>query len=142
LFDVVHPILAQQNTPPIISAIPDQVTNEDVPLAGIPFTVWDAETPPDQLRFSPTSTFSDGSFIIGGVLISGAGTNRLLSVFPPADKSGTMSVRIDVRDPGGLGASTVFRVEVRPVNDPPRISAIADQVALKGQGLFRVPFSA
>src|SRR5438034_9106114 len=64
------------------------------------------------------------------------------SVFPPANKSGTMSVRIDVRDAGGLSASTVFRVEVRPVNDPPRMSAIADQMALKGQGLFQVPFSA
>src|SRR5438034_5727121 len=43
------------------------------------------------------------------------------SVFPPANKSGTMSVRINVRDAGGLSASTFFRVEVRPVNDPPRM---------------------
>src|SRR5438876_9845707 len=33
------PVRAQQNTPPIISAIPTQVTDEDVPLIGIPFTV-------------------------------------------------------------------------------------------------------
>src|SRR5438045_1506308 len=54
LLGAVQPVRAQQNTPPTISAIPDQVTEEDVPLIGIPFTVWDAETPPDQLRVSGT----------------------------------------------------------------------------------------
>jgi len=32
---------------PVISAIPDQVTFEDVPILRVPFTVWDADTPLD-----------------------------------------------------------------------------------------------
>ena len=47
-----------------------------------------------------------------------------------------------VSDASGLTASTSFRVEIRPVNDPPWLSSIPDQVALQGQGLFTVPFSA
>ena len=55
-----------QNTPPAISTITDQVTDEDVPLIDIPFTVRDAESPLDQLRFStkflfPGSVSSSGS---------------------------------------------------------------------------------
>src|SRR5206468_2665042 len=86
--------------------------------------------------------FPDGLLSSGSVVIGGNGTNRWLSVFPPRDTSGTGSVVVVVNDTGGLSASTAFRVEVRPVNDPPWLSAIPDQVALKGQGLFTVPFSA
>src|SRR5205823_13336552 len=119
----------------------DQVTDEDTPLIGIPFTVRDAQTPADQLRFSTKFLFPDGFLSSGSVVLGGNGTNRWLSVFPPHNTFGTGSVVVVVNDTGGLSASTTFRLEVRPVNDPPWLSAIPDQVALKGQGLFTVPFS-
>src|SRR5437773_4144098 len=140
LLGSTHAVHAQQNTPPTISAIPDQVTDEDVPLIAIPFTVRDAETPADQLRFSTQFPFP-GWLSRGSVVFGGNGTNRWLSVFPPSNSFGTGSVVVVVYDAGGLSASTTFRVEVAPVNDPPWVSAIPDQVALKGQGLFTVPFS-
>src|SRR5213075_618975 len=133
---------AQQNTPPSISVIPDQVTDEDAPLIGIPFTVRDAQTPADQLRFSTKFLFQNVVLSTESVILGGNGTNRWLSVFPPSNLSGTGSVAVVVSDTGGLNASTTFSVEVRPVNDPPWLSAIPDQVALRGQGLITVPFSA
>ncbi len=141
LLGALQSVRAQQNTPPIISAIPGQVTAEDVPLIGIPFTVWDAETAPEQLTFS-TALDLGGSLSRDSILISGNGTNRALSIFPPPDSFGTGVAFVTVRDAGGLATAIKFNVEVRPVNDPPRLSPIPDQVALKGQGVFRVPFSA
>ena len=109
LLGAAHAIHAQQNTPPSISAIPDQVTDEDTPLIGIPFTVRDAETPPDQLRLSTKFLFPDGFLSSGSVVFGGSGTNRWLSVFPPRDTFGTGSVVVVVNDTGGLSASTSFR---------------------------------
>lgn len=129
------------NTPPTISAIPDQMTAEDIPLIGIPFTVWDPETPPDQLRFS-TQLFIEGgprgssSFVVGGF-----GTNRWFSIVPPRDQSGAAWAHISVQDANGAAATTRFRVEIRPVNDPPWLPAtLPDQVGLRGQGSLPVTF--
>src|ERR1041385_7972516 len=42
---------AQAAEPPILSAIPDQVTTEDEPILQVPFTVSDADSPLEQLRW-------------------------------------------------------------------------------------------
>src|SRR5262249_30799138 len=75
------------------------------------------------------------------IVISGSGTNRELSIFPPPNVSGTGVAFITVRDSGIVTSGVKFNVEIRPVNDPPRISSIDQQFALKGQGLLTVPFS-
>src|SRR5262245_24526368 len=75
LLGAAQGVRAQQNTPPVISAIPDQVTDEDVPLIEIPFTVRDAESAPDQLRFSISFLFPDGLLSSGSVVFGGSGTN-------------------------------------------------------------------
>jgi len=140
-FGVIPQISAQQNTPPIISPIPAQVTEEDSPLIGIPFTVWDAETPADQLTFSTMLGLPDGSINSDSMFVSGIGTNRQLSIYPPLDSSGTAVAFLTVRDSGGLTAALKFDVLLRPVNDAPRLSAIADQTAVRGQGTVSVPFT-
>src|SRR5438445_2582475 len=117
LFAAVPPIRAQQNTPPIISAIPAQVTEEDTPLIGIPFTVWDVETPHEQLTFSTMLELPDGSISRDSMVVSGSGTNRQLSIFPPPDSSGTAVAFLTVRDSSGLSAAVKFNVLLRPVND-------------------------
>ena len=106
LLGAAHAVHAQQNTPPTISPIPDQVTDEDTPLIGIPFTVRDAQTPADQLRFSTKFLFPDGFLSSGSVVLGGNGTNRWLSVFPPHNTFGTGSVVVVVNDTGGLSASS------------------------------------
>src|SRR6266498_3427830 len=108
LFVVVPSTRAQQNTPPILSAIPDQVTEEDTPLIVISFTVSDAETPAGQLTFSTMLDLPDGSTRRDSMFVSGSGTNRQLSVFPPPDSSGTAVAVLAVRDSGGLSASVKF----------------------------------
>src|SRR6266536_3847175 len=57
--------------PPIISAIPDQVTFEDLPILRVPFTVWDADTPLDQLRFSSGIQFASGGLRIDNIDFGG-----------------------------------------------------------------------
>src|SRR6185503_14119943 len=131
----------QQNTPPNISAIPAQVTEEDTPLIGISFTVWDAETPPERLTFSTMLELPNGVVSRDSMLVSGSGTNRQLSIFPPPDSSGTAVAFLTVRDSGGLSAAVKFNVLLLPVNDPPRLSAIANQTALRGQGTLSVAFT-
>src|SRR5207247_10735287 len=122
-------------TPPNISASPDQVADEDTPLIGIPFTVRDAETPADQLRFSTKFLFPDGFLNSGSVVIGGNGTNRWLSVFPPPDMFGTGSVAVIVNDAGGLSASTTFRVEVRSVHDPTWLARLPALGRMNGTAL-------
>src|SRR5438552_1176978 len=120
---------------PVISAIPDQVTYEDEPILHVPFTVWDADTPLEQLRFSTVFSFTNN------IVIGGTGSNRWLSIYPPLDSFGLASVSITVSDETGLRATASFHVQVNPLNDAPRFSSIPDQTALKGQGALSVPFS-
>ncbi|HYV26967.1 MAG TPA: FG-GAP-like repeat-containing protein, partial [Candidatus Eisenbacteria bacterium] len=125
---------------PLISAIPDQVTFEDVPILRVPFTIWDADTPLEQLRLSTHTAYGSSSFVSGGIDIGGAGSNRWFSIYPRADWFGPIYAAITVSDDAGLSATALFHVQVNPVNDPPRFSLIPDQTALRGQGVFSVPF--
>ena len=125
---------------PIISAVPDQVANEDEPILDVPFTVWDPDTPVNQLRFSTFFSFNDRTSSRDNIVISGTGTNRWLSIYPLPDAAGLAQASITVSDGTGLSATARFQVQVNPVNDPPRLSAIPNQTALKGQFTFSVPF--
>src|SRR6266566_5872807 len=125
---------------PIISAVPDQVANEYEPILDVPFTVWDPDTPVNQLRFSTFFSFNDRTSSRDNIVISGTGTNRWLSIYPLPDAAGLAQASITVSDGTGLSATARFQVQVNPVNDPPRLSAIPNQTALKGQSTFSVPF--
>jgi len=136
-------LVAQANTPPVVSAIPDQITDEDVPILNIPFTVGDAETPADQLRLSTSFNDDQGAKVFGkdGVVAFGSGPNRLLSLYPLPDQYGTNSITVTVTDAGGLSASAVLQVSVLSVNDPPRLSAIPRRTVILGTPTLTVPFT-
>ena len=125
---------------PVISAIPDQFTLEDEPILEVPFTVSDPDTTVSQLRFSTLFSFDGRNSSRDNIVITGTGTNRWLSIYPLPNLSGLAQASITVLDPTGLSATAGFRVQVNPVNDPPRLSAIPDQAALRGQGTLSVPF--
>jgi hypothetical protein len=131
----------QAAEPPILSAIPDQVTTEDQPILQVPFTVSDADSPLEQLRFRTSFFFNDTHLSAGRIVLGGTGSNRWCSIYPLADGSGLASVSIMVADETALKAEILFRVQINPVNDPPRLSFITDQTAVRGQYSLSVPFS-
>ena len=92
---------------PIISAIPDQVTHEDEPILRVPFTVWDADSPLDRLRFFAFFSLNNINSA-DNIVIGGTGSNRWFSIYPPPDSSGLAQASITVSHPGGLSATARF----------------------------------
>jgi hypothetical protein len=120
-----------QGNPPTIS----QIANQEIPVGGstgpIPFTVNDTETFPSLLVVSPTS--SNQTYIpLNNILLSGTGTNRTVTITPPAGTAGESTITLTVRDNEGQSASTTFRVT--SPNSPPTISNIPDQAIATAGG--------
>jgi gliding motility-associated-like protein len=113
------------NDAPTISAIADQVVNEDTSTDAIAFTIGDVETAPGSL----TVTASSGNTVLipnGNIVLGGSGANRTVQAAPAANQSGTAVITINVGD-GVNTTSRNFQVTVNAVNDPATITPIADQ---------------
>ena len=123
--DSVVLMVVASNTPPTISDILDQSTNEDTPTPAIPFTIGDAETPAGSLTLTASS---DNQTLVpdGNVVLGGADANRTVTVTPSLNQSGSATITLTVDD-GETTASDTFVLTVTAVNDPPTISDIADQ---------------
>ena len=117
-WDGICTILNTFNTPPEISAIPDQTINEDSAAGPILFTVRDAETSADLLKVSLSST-NLSLTPTAGLALGGTGTNRTLTITPAPDQSGQTRVTVTVEDSGKLTSAASFLLVVTPVNDPP-----------------------
>ena len=112
------------NDPPSISTIQDQTTSEDTPLA-IPFVVGDLETFLTSLAVSASSS-NPTLLPAGSIVLGGSGANRVATITPAANQSGSAIVTITVND-GGLSTSRSFNFTVLAANDLPTISTIANQ---------------
>ena len=113
------------NTPPTITAIGPQSTNEDTPTGAIAFTVGDIETSPNALTLSATS--SNAALIpVANIVFGGSGAGRTVVITPAAGLSGTSTITITVSD-GTLTTPTNFVLTVNAVNSPPTITNINDQ---------------
>lgn len=112
-----------RNTAPTLGDFTDLTTNEDTLVAGT-FTVADAEDL-DTLTFMVSSSDSD-VISADGVLFSGTGPNRTITIQPEPNASGLAILTVTVSD-GEYTASTTFTVTVLPVNDPPIIAPIANE---------------
>jgi len=113
------------NDLPSISAIPDQVLPEDG-SAVVSFIASDVETISANLSLSVTSS-NTTLFPAGSLVFGGSGTNRVLSLTPAPNQSGTSLLTITVSDGTGGTTNRSFRATVNDSNDPPTISAIANQ---------------
>lgn len=113
------------NAPPLISSITNQHTDEDVILAGIAFTISDAETAADSLVLTKSSS-NTNLVPNANLVLSGTGTNRFLSITPLTNQSGTTTITLVVSD-GSAGATNLFLLTVDPVNDAPSLAGIAPQ---------------
>jgi hypothetical protein len=82
---------------PTVSDVADQVTDEDTPLGGVAFTIGDAETAPDQLIVTATSSdqtlLPDANLVIGGT-----GADRTLQLTPALNQFGSATVTLHVSD--------------------------------------------
>jgi Cadherin-like domain/Bacterial Ig domain len=105
------------NDPPVISSIPDQVTDEDTSLGPIAFTVGDPETPAENLTVTATSG-NQNLVPDANIALGGSGVGRTLTVTPAADVNGVAEIRLTVTD-GVDSATCTFLLTVVPGNDAP-----------------------
>lgn len=111
------------NTPPTISAIPDQSMLQDsTKIVG--FTIGDLEDAAAALVMTGTSS---DPFLLGAPVYGGVGANRTVSLTPTPGQSGTTIIESIVTDTGGLQATTPFTLTVIPVNTLPVIGTIPAQ---------------
>ena len=102
---------AAANTPPTISAIPDQSGYSDSPTAAIPFAVDDAETAAASLTLSATS--SDTTLVpTANIVFGGSAQNRTVTITPGAGQIGTAQITIIVSD-GSATAQTTFNLNIQ-----------------------------
>lgn len=116
-------------TPPTISSVSDQTINEDQLLI-IQFTASDAESPLEDLWLTVTAASTNNSLMPlthDDMLLTVQGTIATLTLRPGTNQFGTAVMELIVEDGDGATGSTSFNLTVLPVNDPPAISAIADQ---------------
>ena len=118
-------ISVSANTPPTITDITNQSTNEDTATSAIAFTVGDAETAVGSLTVSGTS--SNTTLVPNAnVVFSGVGPNRTVTVTPAANLSGTSTITVTVND-GTANTSDTFLLTVNAVNDLPSFVKGSDQ---------------
>ncbi len=110
------------STDPTIGAIPDQVTDENVPIV-VNLIVEDADTPVENLV---VAAGSDNSALLG-LTVTGTGNNRILTITPAPYESGSGTVTVGVTD-GTTLAQTSFLVTVNAVNQAPEISGLSDRL--------------
>ena len=104
--------------PPTISAIPDQITDEDTALGAISFTVGRTDLLPDQLTVSAKS--SDANLIPdSAIVLDGEGSERALTIYPATNQNGVCTITVTVADRDGANNETSFTLTVNPANDPP-----------------------
>lgn len=108
--------------PPVLAAIPDQTTREDVAVT-LPLDVTDIDTPLASLTFDYRTS---NSGLVKNVTFSTTGGAAVATINLVALKSGVAVVTIFVGD----GTSVVqqsFALTVTPFNYAPTLGAIADQ---------------
>ena len=127
------------NTPPTITAIAAQVTNEDTATGAFGFTVGDAETAAGSLTVSGNSN-NTALVPNGNIVFGGNGANRALTVTPAANQNGTANITVTVSD-GSLSTPTSFQLTVNVVNDSPTITTIANQTTTSGTAVGPLSFT-
>lgn len=114
------------NDAPALAAIPNQVTDEDVPR---PVTVTITDPDPTDVH-TLTATSSNTAVVANaGLAFSGTGLSRVLTVTPVANAAGTAVITVTVSDGATppLTAQRTFTITVNAVNDAPTVSPFDDR---------------
>lgn len=118
------------NDSPIISSISSQLTAEDTSTGALAFTISDSDSVVNcnnvVATSSNTALVSNVSIVVGGTA-----PNCTVSASPNLNQSGIATITLVLTDNGSpmpaKTATTVFSLNVFPVNDIPAISTIANQ---------------
>jgi hypothetical protein len=100
---------AAVNAAPTISTVADQSVNQDTVVGPLTFTISDAETAADALEVV-VSASATTVIPADGIVLSGTGATRALTVTPLEAATGSTSIAVLVRDAQGLSATSTFRV--------------------------------
>ncbi|MDZ7266756.1 MAG: PKD domain-containing protein [candidate division KSB1 bacterium] len=122
------------NDNPRVSTIPSQRVKEGRPFASITLDdyVFDPDHRDNQITWStsPNALFK--------VTIA----NRVATVAPAdSEWTGNSQITFIARDPANGSDSTRVRFTIDPVNDPPRLSTIPDQVIKRGETFTPINFA-
>jgi hypothetical protein len=110
------------NDQPTIDPLGPLTIGEDV-VAGVPVTVGDV----DGDALTVTATSSNPAVVTnGGLVVTGSGGSRTLTITPVADASGAATITVTVTDNGSppLSAQQSFTLTVNPVNDAPGFTSV------------------
>ena len=122
------------NDPPVVSKILFQSVKEGTPFDTIHLddVVFDADNSDDQITWHVT----------GAVNLVVTIVNRVATVAPAdSEWSGFERIWFVARDPGNASDSTKTKFTIAPVNDPPRITGLADQTVNRGESFPPLDFS-
>jgi hypothetical protein len=127
------------NDVPTISLIPSVIMVKNTTSPSIPWVVGDVETETSSLII--TAATSNAKLLpITGIVLSGTGNERTVTLTPAMDQTGTANVTITVKD--GLATSTrVIAVKVNPLNLAPTISTVAPQSIIQDHSSSALPFT-
>jgi hypothetical protein len=131
--------ITNANTPPTITAIPDQ-TVEDTFGSNVTFTVGDTETPAGSL--SVTAASLDPTVSVGLAVNNLGGGSRRLVISSSLGNSANVNVPILVTVTDGNGDSTVtwFTLTITAANQPPVISGLMNTNMI-GNSTLVIPFT-
>ncbi len=116
------------------------MTQEDTPTGAIAFTIGDLETPANSLTLTAVSS-NQAIVANSGITLGGSGTNRSITLSPVANAFGTTTISISVTDANNSTTIETFDLVVSPINDPPTITDIPNQLTNEDQATGAIPFT-
>jgi hypothetical protein len=101
------------NAPPTVSVVAAQTINQDTSTGPLAFSVSD-EGGADSVTLA-VSTSNASIVPVGGIVLSGAGASRTVTITPAEDATGQLTVTITAMDAQGLAFGRVIGVTVNAV---------------------------
>jgi Divergent InlB B-repeat domain/Fibronectin type III domain/Bacterial Ig domain len=116
------------NSPPTITAIPDQTIATNSSTGALAFVIGDVETSAGSLTLQAASS-ATGLIPVNRIVFGGSGANRTATLTPLTGQTGTATITITVSD-GTASTSTSFHLTVLGPPTPPG----TPQIVISGQG--------
>jgi|GEM_PF-2565095 len=124
--------VAPVNDLPVVTALTNQETLEEVPTQSQSFTITDVETAAMDLVVTADS--SDPAVVpSANIHLGGSGTERTVYVTPAQDRTGPVTINIHVND-GTQTTTTSYTLTIRGINDPPAFTVGPDVVVDEDAG--------
>ena len=124
------------NAAPVLSAIPQQTTSEDVGR-GVSLMATDDITPNAQVQLSAEVLSGTNVVTNAGIIFGAADANglRTMTINPLANASGTARIRVTATDAGGISSTREFDIIVSAAPDKPMITQFASPGGTSGAPL-------